>query len=851
MTQTRKKLVFSWVLILAMVISVISPGSVAFVNAEEAYDGYVYVTVERFTLGQGLACEPKKIGYKEGENFETVLKRGYGEDSLVTSDGQYGFSFDGFVDGGEPEGWSVDQIPIKILDALGVAGEYTSAVTKEDIENRGRQNAGTLSNYDYTGQSYLMLCVDNQSASYGISDLKSGTDTNGSAFHDGSVLRVEFGIYSYGGDLNIAYGTPLIDFPDKDELIKQIVDFSGDKKSAVYTDAIAVLEDWDANENEVEEAEAALKIENAKAECKAIYSEALSNSKEKLTVPAYGNEWTVLSIARGGLSDAKWNYQYIKSVSEKVKELNSNELKKNEATENAKITLILNSVGGNPENVEGFNLLEPLANYDYVKKQGVNGIIYTLLALDSRNYEIPKLSGEGTQTTREVLINGILDAQIEGGGWDWTPTATTPDPDLSGMALQALAPYYDSNNKVKEAVDNVVKLLSDKQDSDGGYSSWGYANSCSCAQVICGLSELGIDAASDERFIKNGTSLLEAALAYYNKTDKGFNNYPGDKESATYSTDQVLYALTAYDRMINKKTGLYNFTDVHQHKISVKNAKEATCTAVGYTGDKVCDDCGEVLEKGTEIAKKAHTPVEIPAVAATETTPGKTAGKKCSVCGEILEEPTVILETGKPSGIDGVTDAPAPLSNKNCSIIDGEAKTALYYVSVKKETKVIIPDTVSDDYYGKGDYKVTALTGKASDYNKVVTEVSVGKNVEEIKEKTFTNCTKLKKVTFRGTKLKKIGASAFKGNKSLTSLDLSKNKVTTIGKEAFSGCKKLKTFKINGNKLTKVGKNAFKNIKKNAKIIIYAKNKKTYKKVKKLIEKSGAKNVKYQYKNKK
>ena len=36
------------------------------------------------------------------------------------------------------------------------------------------------------------------------------------------------------------------------------------------------------------------------------------------------------------------------------------------------------------------------------------------------------------------------------------------------------------------------------------------------------------------------------------------------------------------------------------------NAKEATCTAEGYTGDKICTVCGEVVEAGKTVAKTAH-----------------------------------------------------------------------------------------------------------------------------------------------------------------------------------------------------------------------------------------------------
>ena len=38
----------------------------------------------------------------------------------------------------------------------------------------------------------------------------------------------------------------------------------------------------------------------------------------------------------------------------------------------------------------------------------------------------------------------------------------------------------------------------------------------------------------------------------------------------------------------------------------VKGAKEATCTEDGYTGDKVCKVCGEILERGTVIEKIGH-----------------------------------------------------------------------------------------------------------------------------------------------------------------------------------------------------------------------------------------------------
>lgn len=66
------------------------------------------------------------------------------------------------------------------------------------------------------------------------------------------------------------------------------------------------------------------------------------------------------------------------------------------------------------------------------------------------------------------------------------------------------------------------------------------------------------------------------------------------------------------------------------------NAKEATCTEVGYTGDTYCKWCNTAMEKGKEIPMKEHTVVDVAAVEATCTEAGATAGTKCSVCGTVL-----------------------------------------------------------------------------------------------------------------------------------------------------------------------------------------------------------------------
>lgn len=72
------------------------------------------------------------------------------------------------------------------------------------------------------------------------------------------------------------------------------------------------------------------------------------------------------------------------------------------------------------------------------------------------------------------------------------------------------------------------------------------------------------------------------------------------------------------------------------HTLVTKNAKTATCTSEGYTGDKVCAVCGETVETGSAIAVAAHTAITVNAAAATCTAEGYTGDTVCSVCGVTL-----------------------------------------------------------------------------------------------------------------------------------------------------------------------------------------------------------------------
>ena len=117
----------------------------------------------------------------------------------------------------------------------------------------------------------------------------------------------------------------------------------------------------------------------------------------------------------------------------------------------------------------------------------------------------------------------------------------------------------------KQAIDKAIARLSEMQDDDGGFSTtYGdgkyIATSESTAQVLTALSALGIDGDTDSRFVKNGSSVVDALLRYYVKGG-GFKHIM-DGEIDGMGTEQSYYALTAYYRFLSGKTNLYDMTDI-------------------------------------------------------------------------------------------------------------------------------------------------------------------------------------------------------------------------------------------------------------------------------------------------
>lgn len=270
-----------------------------------------------------------------------------------------------------------------------------------------------------------------------------------------------------------------------------------------------------------------------------------------------GGEWLILGLARSDLEIAESYYEsYYRALEEKVRSCNG-VLHSKKYTEYSRTVLALSAIGKDPRSVAGYNLLLPLADYEKTVWQGVNGSIWALIALDSRDYEIPQNPDATVNATRELYVRHILERQTSDGGW--ALSGDVADPDLTGMALQALSRYRE-NTEVQTAIDKALQCMSDAQDADGGFCGWKEKNAESCAQMLVALCTLGISV-EDPRFVKNQKSVLDCLLTYYEE-GKGFCHTHTDGKTNLMATEQAFYALVAYARAQSGKSPLYQMNDV-------------------------------------------------------------------------------------------------------------------------------------------------------------------------------------------------------------------------------------------------------------------------------------------------
>ena len=462
-------------------------------------------------------------------------------------------------------------------------------------------------------------------------------------------------------------------------------------------------------------------------------------------------EWAVLGLARAGvaLPDEYIQAYYDKVVAYVKANIGSDgvlvdpESHNPAVTDNERIILALTAIGKDPANVGGKNLLTALQDRNIMQvtdtsDTDISGLVFGLLALNSGNY---------TQDSY-WLVQAILTQQNEDGSWSASAdTKPASDVDMTAMALQALAPYYNEGDDttVNAAVNKALQWLSAK------YKNTGYTSAESCAQVVVALSALQLNANSDSSFVKTvdgaPTSVLGDLLRYYLGEGQGFKHAASGKTADQKATEQALYAMAAYERYCRRTNALYDMTDaVCAHSFGDwQVVSPATCTADG-SRQRVCTRCGAVEVQTLPAA--GHKFGEWTTTKKPTCTETGTEKRICTVCSK--EETRVIAALGHTPGTEVFVDkndhwnvckvCPAVVNKTGhtyvngiqcvCGVVKSEDGTLK---RIEVSDTITVPDTLRDNekLNSEGEIKaelqlqITLKNSKSNKDNTVFMDVSL------------------------------------------------------------------------------------------------------------------------------
>lgn len=452
----------------------------------------------------------------------------------------------------------------------------------------------------------------------------------------------------------------------------------------------------------------------------------IQNNVPAPVVASDRGEWAVLGLARAGveLSEAYIAAYYEKVVAYVKANIGSDgvlvdpESHNPTVTDNERIILALTAIGKDPANVGDKNLLAALQDRNIMQVTNtsdtdINGLVFGLLALNSGNY---------TQDSY-WLVQAILTQQNEDGSWSSSAdTKPVGDVDMTAMALQALAPYYNEGDDttVNAAVDKALQWLSAK------YKGTGYTSAESCAQVVVALSALQLNANSDSSFVKTvdgaPTSVLGDLLRYYLGESQGFKHAASGKTADQKATEQALYAMAAYERYCRRTNALYDMTDaVCAHSFGDwQVVSPATCTADG-SRQRVCTRCGAVEVQTLPAA--GHKFGEWTTTKKPTCTETGTEKRICTVCSK--EETRVIAALGHTPGTEMLADkddhwnvckvCPAVVNKTGhtyvngiqcvCGVVKSEDGTLK---RIEVSDTITVPDTLRDNEKLNSEEKIKA-----------------------------------------------------------------------------------------------------------------------------------------------
>ena len=306
--------------------------------------------------------------------------------------------------------------------------------------------------------------------------------------------------------------------------------------------------------------------------------------------------------------------------------------------------------------------------------------------------------------------------------------------------------YNRSNNDLVDA----------KMDVNGSVTAIGAIYTTEGGANICSSSGTG-------KYIQQGTPGTATATYQYNASS---NAVTIPITAAKLHNADGSYADTKGKNSgttFYYSNGVWGTAKPCDHKnTEIRNAKDATCTKDGYTGDTYCKDCGKKIGTGTAIPAKGHSwnegkittaptcenagvktytctvcnatkteaidatghaPVAVAEQPATCTEAGHTAGVKCSVCGATISGIEVIPATGhKPeirNAVEATLTTPGYTGDTYCSVCNELLKQGTEIPKTGAHiTWVIDGKVVAEEDYLKGTMpSFKGSTDKAPDEN--------------------------------------------------------------------------------------------------------------------------------------
>ncbi|OSX93186.1 hypothetical protein BTJ45_02097 [Bacillus mycoides] len=290
-------------------------------------------------------------------------------------------------------------------------------------------------------------------------------------------------------------------------------------------------------------------------------NEAISKTSEKMLQDGIGSDWVAIGLARSGVNiPLETKINYVQPVAEKVKK----RLNRFSATDLARTIIMMNAMNVDPTKVEGQNLVQNLFKLD--KVNSVTGYAFTLLALDTKKYEVPAEA----KWNRATLVQALLNTQHTDGGWTYDSSSSkesASNVDVTSMVLAALAPYQDQTD-VKPAIQKAVDYLYKQQLGNGGFAADGQENSNSTAQAIIGLSLVkDVDHDRLNKAVQNVMS--------YQLPNGEFKWLPSDQKGSGMATEQVFLALLQFKDL---GKSIYDWSNVVENEIDTKPIVEPETT---------------------------------------------------------------------------------------------------------------------------------------------------------------------------------------------------------------------------------------------------------------------------------